>query len=231
MIEADSVLSTPPLNSSSIQEASPPPEARAESLDSFSHQPAIRQPESRTLTSESVKPAEDNAGIITFPGRTKRAPRKRKSAIADVKKSGYELVPSRKLPKEKGKRLTDSELGKVPFEPWEKHPDDMTPIDGEHWHARGVDVRFAHAVMTMSKEGLIDLHATVDMDHVDALIANIFGTHEFLKFIAAMMESAINRILISGCAAADRGIMGDGKQPLNLEGFHRRPKLVVRGRP
>jgi hypothetical protein len=200
----------------------------AESVDSFSHQTAIGQPQSGNLTSESRKPAEGNAGIIKFPGRTKRAPRKRKSAIADVKKSGYELVPSRKVPKEKGKRLTGSELGRVPFEPWDKREDDMAPINGENWDARGVDVRFAHAVMTMSKEGLIDLHTTVDMDHVDALVASIFGTHEFLKFIAAMMESAIDRILISGYAAADRGIMGDGKQPLNLEGFHGRPKLVVR---
>jgi hypothetical protein len=58
MTKADSVLSTPPLNSSSIQNANPPPEARAESVDSFSHQPAIGQPESRTLASDSPKPLE-----------------------------------------------------------------------------------------------------------------------------------------------------------------------------
>jgi hypothetical protein len=57
MIEADSVLSTPPLNSSSIQDTNPPPEARAESVDSFSHHPAIGQPESQKLTCESKKPA------------------------------------------------------------------------------------------------------------------------------------------------------------------------------
>ena len=41
MIEADSVLSTPPLNSSSIQDTNVPLGARGESVDSFSHQPAI----------------------------------------------------------------------------------------------------------------------------------------------------------------------------------------------
>jgi hypothetical protein len=58
MTKADRVLSTPPLNSSSIQEANPPPEALAESVDSFSHQPAIGQSEGQTLTSESGKPAK-----------------------------------------------------------------------------------------------------------------------------------------------------------------------------
>jgi hypothetical protein len=48
MIEADRVLSTPPLNSSSIQEANPPPEARAESVDSFSHQPGIGSQKAKT---------------------------------------------------------------------------------------------------------------------------------------------------------------------------------------
>jgi hypothetical protein len=37
MIEADSVHSTPPLNSSSIQAINPQPHARAESKDSMSH--------------------------------------------------------------------------------------------------------------------------------------------------------------------------------------------------
>ncbi len=58
MTKADRVLSTPPLNSSSIQSTNPPPEARAESVDSFSCQPAIGQPESGNLTSESGKPVK-----------------------------------------------------------------------------------------------------------------------------------------------------------------------------
>jgi hypothetical protein len=58
MIEADSVLSTPALNSSSIQDANPRLEGRAESADSLSHQPAIGQPGSRTVAGESGKGAQ-----------------------------------------------------------------------------------------------------------------------------------------------------------------------------
>ena len=44
---------------------------RAESVDSFSPQPAVRQPESQTLTSDSPGPAESpaTADVIQFPGR------------------------------------------------------------------------------------------------------------------------------------------------------------------
>ena len=47
MIEADRVLSTPPLNSSSIQDTNLPLAARAESVDLFSRQPAILASEFR----------------------------------------------------------------------------------------------------------------------------------------------------------------------------------------
>jgi hypothetical protein len=55
MTKADRVLSTPPLNSSSIQEGNPPLEARAESVDSFSSQSAVGQRESANRTGESGK--------------------------------------------------------------------------------------------------------------------------------------------------------------------------------
>ena len=58
MQEADRVHSTPPTNASPLQETNPPPAARAESVDSFSHQPATGQPETGKLTGESGKPAE-----------------------------------------------------------------------------------------------------------------------------------------------------------------------------
>ena len=43
MIQADSVLSTPPTNTSSIQEANPALEARAESVDSLCAQTATER--------------------------------------------------------------------------------------------------------------------------------------------------------------------------------------------
>jgi hypothetical protein len=68
MIEADSVLSTPPLNSSPIQSANSPPEALGESVDSFSHQPAIGQPESQNLASESGKPVKGLSRRLVLGG-------------------------------------------------------------------------------------------------------------------------------------------------------------------
>jgi hypothetical protein len=58
MAKAKRVHSTPPLNSSSIQKTDPPLGARAESVDSFSHQPGIGQPEGPNLASDSRKPAK-----------------------------------------------------------------------------------------------------------------------------------------------------------------------------
>jgi hypothetical protein len=58
MIEADRVHSTPPLNSSSVLNDSPRPEAPSESVDSFFQPTAIGQPESGNLASDSRKPAK-----------------------------------------------------------------------------------------------------------------------------------------------------------------------------
>jgi hypothetical protein len=58
MSEADSVHSTPPINAS----ADTPLDDPAESVDSFSHQPALGRPESRTLTGDSPIPVETLVG-------------------------------------------------------------------------------------------------------------------------------------------------------------------------
>jgi hypothetical protein len=58
MTRADRVLSTPPLNTSSLPDANSPPNPLCESVDSLSHQPGIGQPESGNLTSDSPKPFE-----------------------------------------------------------------------------------------------------------------------------------------------------------------------------
>jgi hypothetical protein len=68
---------------------------RAESVHAFPVQPATGQPESQTLTSESPKAAESTGGVVQFPGKTKARPAKRKSAIADVKRSGYVVTRPR----------------------------------------------------------------------------------------------------------------------------------------
>lgn len=90
MIEADRVHSTPPTNSSSIQNTNPPPEARAESVDSFSHQPGIGQPESLNLTSESARPVEGLsrraalAALATLPAGALTMPASALAVSADA---------------------------------------------------------------------------------------------------------------------------------------------------
>jgi hypothetical protein len=73
MDQADRVLSTPPLNSSSVQNTNPPAEARAESVDSFSHQASIGQHESRNLSSESGKASKGLSRRATLAGLALRA--------------------------------------------------------------------------------------------------------------------------------------------------------------
>jgi hypothetical protein len=65
MTRADSVITTPPLNSSPIQDANPPREAHAESVDSFSTQrPPGDRPDERPA-SESRKPAGELPAALT----------------------------------------------------------------------------------------------------------------------------------------------------------------------
>ena len=70
MIEADRVLSTPPLNSSSIQADNPSLEARADSVDSFSRQPGTLQPDGQSYASDSPRPSGGN--VLAFPGQGRR---------------------------------------------------------------------------------------------------------------------------------------------------------------
>ncbi|MET4240710.1 hypothetical protein [Bradyrhizobium sp. RT10b] len=67
MIEADPRHSTPPLNSSSIPDANPAQGACAESVDSFSLQPATGQPETGERTSDSPRPVQGQSNILAFP--------------------------------------------------------------------------------------------------------------------------------------------------------------------
>jgi hypothetical protein len=195
---------------------------RAESVDSFSLQPAIGQPESQTITSDSPKPAE--SGVVRFPGKPKDKPADRKSAIAGVRRSGFDLVPHQKLPKDK--IATQEQCAKMAFKPWKKDDKDLEVFGGDNWHDHGVYVRLAYALMLMSRDEMIEFHRDTDGDQVDLLFANIFDTAEFLKYVAAMAETAVGRLMASGCAALERGVIGDGKQPVRLEGFQARPMLV-----
>jgi hypothetical protein len=185
---------------------------RAESVDSFSS-------ESGNLN--SPKPVEGNT--VAFPKPFKR-PKKRKSALVGLKRSGLELVPSRS--EAKGEPATEEQMAKIDFSPWKKNDSDLTTFGGEHWHSQGIHARFAYALMLMSKKEMIEFHRDIDQDQIDLLFANLFEGAEFLKYTAGMMESAYARLLSSACAALAEGVLGDGKQPLRFEGCQTRPTLV-----
>jgi hypothetical protein len=57
-------------------------------------------------------------------------------------------------------------------------------------------------------------------------MANIFETAEFLKYVCAMMESAVGRLIATACTAVDQGCVGDGKLPIRFDDVEARPTLV-----
>jgi hypothetical protein len=65
MTQADLVHSTPPLNTSATLEANPPQDARAESLDSFSAQSAIKHWPAAKRISDSPKPDENDRANLS----------------------------------------------------------------------------------------------------------------------------------------------------------------------
>lgn len=118
---------------------------------------------------------------------------------------------------------TEEQCARMEFKPWKKYDYDLEVFGGENWHNHGVYVRLAYALKLMSRDEMIEFHRDTDGDQVDLLFANLFDTAEFLKYVAAMAESALGRMMASGCAAIEQGVIGDGKRPVRLEGFQTRP--------
>jgi hypothetical protein len=168
-------------------------------------------------------PRKTASKIIEFPKKPIK-PAKRKSALVGIKRSGLELVPSKKTPKDKC--ATHDQLAAMEFEPWAGKSEGTKSLTGENWMNHRVSVIFAHATMFMSKRDLINLHRDVDPDHVDQLMANIFETAEWLKAVAFMMEGAQARLIASGCTAVDEGVIGDGTLPLHLADVRSTPRSM-----
>jgi hypothetical protein len=141
-----------------------------------------------------------------------------------------ELVPAKKLPKGKKGRMSEAAFqkrcAKIEFKPWKKRETDLEAF-GKHWNSTiGVSVRVGYALMLMSKQDMIEFHRDMDQDQVDIVLANTLEAAEFLKYTAAMLETVYQRLLVSAYTALERGIIGDGKQPIRFEGFEARPTLV-----
>ena len=69
-------------------------------------------------------------------------------------------------------------------------------------------------------------HAKTDHEQVDQLLASFIDTAEFLKYVVQMMEAAQQRLVATGCAALEQGVLGDGKRPVRFEGIRTAPALV-----
>jgi hypothetical protein len=80
--------------------------------------------------------------------------------------------------------------------------------------------------MFKSKRELIDIHRTIDPDHLDQLMANILETAEWLKAMASMLECADTRLIVAACAAIDEGVDFDGTLPLHLADVRSTPRVM-----
>jgi hypothetical protein len=167
-------------------------------------------------------PRRTASKIVKFPAQPKR-PAKRKSALVGIKRSGLDLVPSKKTPKDK--IATQEQCAGMKFRAWKRTETAMNAI-GAGWHDRGIAARFAYATMLMSRKRMIEFHAETDHEQVDQLLASFMNTAEFLKHVVRMMEAAQLRLVATGCAAVEQGVLGDGKQPVRFEGIRTTPALV-----
>jgi hypothetical protein len=160
--------------------------------------------------------------IVKFPKRPAK-PAKRKSALVGIKRSGLDLVATKKTPKDE--LATHEQYSNMKFRALRRSEKAMNAI-GAGWHDRGTAARFAYATMLMSRKRMIEFHAETDHEQVDQLLASFMDTAEFLKHVVQMMEAAQLRLIATGCAAVDQGVLGDGNQPARFEGIRTAPALV-----
>jgi hypothetical protein len=132
-------------------------------------------------------------------------------------------MPRKKAPK--GKLATSADYAKIKFQALKRDGRVMRAL-GEGWHRHGISARVAYASMIMSREKWIEFHAETDHNHVDEMLAALIDTAEFLKSVVQMIECAATRLVATGCAAHEQGVLGDGKQPIRFDGFQIAPTLV-----
>jgi hypothetical protein len=109
-----------------------------------------------------------------------------------VRRSGLDLVPSKKV--QKTKLATQEEMAKLKFRAL-KRDDRIMHALADGWHQHGISTRVAYASMVMSHKDWIKFHAGMDHNHVDRMLACLIDSAEFLKCAAQMMEVAQTRLL------------------------------------
>jgi uncharacterized protein YunC (DUF1805 family) len=138
----------------------------------------------------------------------------KKSAVSKVKKSGFDLVPTRKS---RSKPATLRDYAKIDFKPWTRGPGmrkgELIPAP-EVMANHGVTCRMAYAVMLMTRKDLIAMHGKLDHEKVDQMMGGFAETLEALKSIAHMVEAAYVRVVATASAAhLQNGIKGVDYKP------------------
>jgi hypothetical protein len=131
---------------------------------------------------------------------TDTKPHRKGTAMLAVRRSGLELVPIRKG-KRKAKIASAGFLAKLDFKPWPKsNPPDKPGRSAEFMGELGISARFAAAIVQRTKQELVNIHRTIDHEHIDQLMGNLFESAEQMKAMANMLEVACMRLLASTCA-------------------------------
>lgn len=129
---------------------------------------------------------------------------KKRSAVSRVKKSGFDLVPTREA-KGKGKLASERDLAKLKWEPWVAEEEGVLQPSDAAIAGLTVPLRFAYATMLKTKEELIAMHGKAEHDHVDKLMANWAETAEWLKSLVRMLDLAYLRTMAAAAAHNQAG--------------------------
>jgi hypothetical protein len=142
--------------------------------------------------------------VLSTPRRTAPKTKRKVSAVSKVKKSGFDVVPSRKR---RGKPAKLSDFAKIDWKPW-RRTSDMRPTElmpsSEQTDNIGIGCRVAYGLMLRTRAQLIAMHGTTDHGHIDQMMAHLCDTAEWLKATAQMVEIAYQRVLASASAARIR---------------------------
>jgi hypothetical protein len=130
---------------------------------------------------------------------------RKRSAVADARQSGLELVRKEKVAKKD--LATPEGIADIDFKPWKR---DKSLAKGELWPGDkemincAVAARMSYAVMLMDKPALVAMHGKIEHKHVDAMMGQMMDSAEMLKAVASMIEQAYLRILAAASFKALR---------------------------
>lgn len=120
-----------------------------------------------------------------------------KSKMSDVVRSGFDLVPHRKV-----RRVASAaHYARVTWKPWKDVGESLIP-DRETAQVLATNSRIAHAVMLRSKRQLMAGNKQLGEEKLDEVLASLFQTAENFKQLAHLVETAVTRMIAAEAARA-----------------------------